>query len=138
MLTADSFLLRQEHEHPTHSDLIHDDLAGGTDGEVRNLVAVHIPGRGDRIAKRRPLMRIWVIEGGEMPAILPVEKKDFPLHVELVHRLKRSADQNLWRSILVDIGTLGDHITETGIRSGHRVVQGKEHLAIRTTEDIGR
>src|SRR6266540_140309 len=73
-----------------------------------------------------------------MSAILSVQKKHFSLHMELVHRLKGSANEDLWRSVIVHIGTFDDCIPETGIRSGHRVAQGKEQLTVYTIENEGR
>src|SRR3954454_15110658 len=90
---SQSLRLGEKDKDAAHRHLIHDDLARGPDGKLRNLIPVDIPRRGDRVAERRPLMRIGIIKGRQMAPILPVKQKHLPLHMVLVHRLKGSANE---------------------------------------------
>src|SRR5215510_14805020 len=83
-------------------------------------------------------MRVGVVEGGQMATVLAVEEKDFTLHMELVHRLKRGAHEDLRDPVAVNISALYQRIPEPRVRVGHRVIQGKEEFAVDTAESESR
>src|SRR5262245_56778540 len=82
-------------------------------------------------------MRIRIVEGGEVTPILSIEEKRFPLHTELIDCMKWSADEDLWRSILIDVWTLHKRVAETRIWSWDWVIQGKEQFPIRAIKYKG-